>query len=73
MKQKCQSIIVDNSKTSHRNSNDHDHTMMKTQIFNEELRDIVFAVSALTLEDDYSLIPYIKTKHTRNKTHFLEV
>ncbi len=71
MKQKCQSIIVDNSKTSHRNSND--HTMMKTQIFNEELRDIVFAVSALTLEDDYSLIPYIKTKQTRNKTHFLEV
>jgi len=72
MKQKYQSIIVDNSKTSHRNSNDHDHTM-KTQIFNEELHDIVFAISALTLEDDYSLIPYIKTKHTRNKTHFLEV
>ncbi|MCH7757454.1 MAG: hypothetical protein IIA19_03115 [Thaumarchaeota archaeon] len=29
-----------------------DYTMMKTQIFNEELRDIVFAVSALALEDD---------------------
>ena len=29
-----------------------DYTMMKTQIFNEELHDIVFAVSALALEDD---------------------
>jgi len=29
-----------------------DYTMMKTQILNEELRDIVFAVSALALEDD---------------------
>ena len=44
---------MDNSKTSHRNSNDHDYTMLKTQIFNEELYDIVFAVSALTLEDDW--------------------
>ena len=51
MTQKYQSIIMDNSKTSHRNSND--HTMLKTQIFNEELYDIVFAVSALTLEDDW--------------------
>ena len=29
-----------------------DYTMMKTQISNEELYDIVFAVSALALEDD---------------------
>ncbi len=49
MKQKYQSIIVDNSKTSHRHSND--HTVMKTQISNEELSDIVFAISALTMEN----------------------
>ncbi len=29
-----------------------DSNMMKTQISNEELYDIVFAVSALALEDD---------------------
>ncbi len=29
-----------------------DSTMTKTQIYNEELYDIVFAVSALALEDD---------------------
>jgi hypothetical protein len=50
MKQKYQSIIVDNGKTSHRNLNDHDYTM-KTQISSEELRDIVFAISALTMEN----------------------
>jgi len=49
MKQKYQSIIVDNSKKSHRNTND--HIMMKTQISSEELRDIVFAISALTMEN----------------------
>ncbi len=52
MKQKHQFVIVDNGDTTHRNSNDHNYTMMKTQISNEELRDIVFAVSALALEDD---------------------
>ncbi len=51
MKQKYQSIIVDNSKTSHRSLNDHDYTVMKNQISNEELRDIVFAISALTMEN----------------------
>jgi len=29
-----------------------DYTVIKTQISNEELYDIVFAVSALALEDD---------------------
>ncbi len=29
-----------------------DYTMMKTKISNEELFDIVFAVSALDMEDD---------------------
>ena len=51
MKQKYHSIIVDNSKTPQRNSNDHDYTMMKTQISNDELYDIVFAISALTMEN----------------------
>ncbi len=51
MKQKYQSIIIDNSKKPQRNSNVHDYTMMKTQISNEELRDIVFAISALTMEN----------------------
>ncbi len=51
MKQKYQFVIVDNSETPHRNSDDHDYTMTKTQIYNEELRDIVFAVSALTMEN----------------------
>jgi len=49
MKQKYQSIIVDNSKTPHRNLDD--HTVIKTQISNEELCDIVFAISALTMEN----------------------
>ncbi len=52
MKQKHQFVIVDNGDTTYRNSNDHNYTMMKTKISNEELRDIVFAVSALALEDD---------------------
>ena len=52
MKQKHQFVIVDNGDTTHRNSNDHNYTMMKTQISNEELCDIVFAVSALALEND---------------------
>ncbi len=51
MKQKYQSIIVDNSKTLHRNLDDHDYTVIKTQISNEELYDIVFAISALTMEN----------------------
>ncbi len=41
---------------------------MKTQISDEELRDIVFAVSALTLEEDYSLVPYNRNKHIRTTT-----
>ena len=50
-----------------------DYTMMKTKIFNEELRDIVFAVSALTLGDDYSLVPYNRIKHNKTRTRFLKV
>ncbi len=52
MKQKYQFVIVNNGETVHRNSNDHNYTMMKTQISNEELHDIVFVVSDLALEDD---------------------
>ncbi len=42
---------MNNGEIVHRNSNGHNYTMMKTQISNEELYDIVFAVSALALED----------------------
>ena len=51
MKQKYQSIVVDNSKTSLRNLNDHDNTMIKPKISDGELYDIVFAISALTMEN----------------------
>ena len=38
---------------------------MKTQISNEDLYDIVFAVSALTLEDDYDKV-ITDDSHIRN-------